>query len=360
MAQKTAAALSAFDVLLDPAGIKARPVCVIVGDDGFLQHEVRRALAAALAGGDVDAAPDVLDGETAAMRDVLDALREMSLFGGGVRIVVVTSADKLVTNNRERLEDYVAQPRDDAVLILEVQSWPATTRLAKAVAATGLTIKCQAPDKGAELTAYTRGLKAWLAAVAKQQFGCDFPRAAVDHLLELAQPEPGMLYQEVSRLSLLAGAKGVIDAALVRDNVGGWRTRKTWDMIDAAADGRADEALEQLRRLLAAGEEPHGLLPQTASSLRKFALAVRLFELAERRQPITLRQALERAGVPPFKLNDAERQLKQIGRARARQLYRQLLAADLATKDYNSSTDRARRVLETLIIRLSQQAAPVR
>ena len=56
------------------------------------------------------------------------------------------------------------------------------------------------------------------------------------------------------------------------------------------------------------------------------------------------------------KLNDAERQLKQIGRPRARQLYRWLLAADLATKDYNSSIDRARRVLETLILRLSQQA----
>jgi hypothetical protein len=60
--------------------------------------------------------------------------------------------------------------------------------------------------------------------------------------------------------------------------------------------------------------------------------------------------------MPPFKLNDAERQLKQIGRPRARQLYRQLLAADLELKGYNSTKDRARRVLETLIIRLSQQA----
>jgi hypothetical protein len=97
-----------------------------------------------------------------------------------------------------------------------------------------------------------------------------------------------------------------------------------------------------------------------ASTFRKFALAVRLYDQAEqRRQPLSLRQALERAGMPPFKLGDAERQLRQIGRPRARQLYRWLLAADLEIKGYNSSKERARRVLETLIVRLSRQAQGV-
>jgi DNA polymerase-3 subunit delta len=184
-------------------------------------------------------------------------------------------------------------------------------------------------------------------------------RPAVEQLVELLPTEPGILYQEVARLSLLAGSGKKIDSALVRENVGGWRTRKTWDMIDAAADGRASDALAQLDRLLAAGEEPFGLLPQMASTFRKFALAVRLYDRAERRrQAMSIRQALERAGMPPFKLADAERQLKQIGRPRARQLYRWLLAADLEMKGYNSAKDRARRVLETFIVRLSCEATP--
>ena len=84
---------------------------------------------------------------------------------------------------------------------------------------------------------------------------------------------------------------------------------------------------------------------------------MRLFDQAERRrQAMSIRVALERAGMPPFKLSDAERQLKQIGRPRARQLYRWLLAADLELKGYNSTKDRARRVIETLIVRLSQHA----
>ncbi len=360
MAKKSAATiLSGFDVLLDSAKVEPRPVCVIVGDDGYLQHEVRRTLIATFRGGDPDATPDVLDGETAQLRDVLDALSEMSLFGSDRRIVVVEDADALVKEYREQLEDYVAKPRDDAVLILEVTSFPGNTRLAKAVAASGLTIKCQRPDKGAELTQYMRQLKEWLIAVARRDFESELARTAVDQLVELIPPEPGILYQEIARLTLLSGPGKKIDAALVRDNVGGWRTRKTWDMIDAAADGRASDALEQLDRLLAAGDDAHGLLPQMASTFRKFALAVRLFDQAERRrQQMSIRQSLERAGMPPFKLSDAERQLKQIGRPRARQLYRWLLAADLELKGYNSAKDRARRVLETLIIRLSREAQP--
>jgi DNA polymerase III subunit delta len=62
--------------------------------------------------------------------------------------------------------------------------------------------------------------------------------------------------------------------------------------------------------------------------------------------------------VPPFKLNDAERQLRQIGRLRAKQLTGWLLAADLAMKSYNSSDDRARTELERIIIRLSATNTP--
>jgi DNA polymerase-3 subunit delta len=62
---------------------------------------------------------------------------------------------------------------------------------------------------------------------------------------------------------------------------------------------------------------------------------------------------LEQAGVPPFKLANAERQLRQLGRERARDLTGWLLAADLAVKGHNSADARARIELERLIVRLS-------
>lgn len=360
MAKKSSHTIDPFDLLLGAAKVEPAPVAAIVGEPGFLQREVRRALVAGLIGSvsDDDAVADVLDGATVELRDVLDALRERSLFGAGKRIVVVEEADDLVKDHRAALEDYVGKSNPDAVLILEVATWPANTRLAKAVADTGITIRCQTPAKGPELTAFNNGLKKWLVGAAKREFHCELAVPAAGQLLELLPSEPGVLYQEVARLALLAGADRKIDAALVRENVGGWRVRQTWDMFDAMADGRAADALAQLDRLISAGEDPNGIMPQLLSSFRKFAMAVRLFEQAERRgSRSSLRDALQRAGMPPFKLGDAERQLKQIGRPRARQLYRWLLAADLDTKGHNSGKERARLVIETLILRLSTQAA---
>lgn len=358
MAKAAANKISALKFLTAPRDFAVGAVCAVAGDDAFLRHEVRLALGHLLEDGSHDGlGVKNCEGRAAELRDVLDALCERSLFGAEQRVVVVEEADSFVKQYRDKLEDYVAKPARDAVLILEVKTWPGNTRLAKAVAKTGLTISCQVPQQGRELTEFTKQLKDWLIHLAKSQYEVDLKRPAVDLLLDLLPTEVGILCQEVAKLALLADDKGVIDATLVRENVGGWRTRKTWDMIDAAADGRAADALNQLDRLLAAGEEPHALLPQMASTFRKFAAAARAFERSEQSgRRISLRAALEQSGMPPFKLGDGERQLKQIGRDRAKQLYGWLLAADLELKGHNSTKDRARRVLETLVVRLAKES----
>ncbi len=344
------AAIDALDYLTKPDAHPVPSVCAVYGDEAYLKREVRTALRRQVLGGDDEALSlSTFDGGSVELREVLDALATVSLFGG-TRLVIVEEADSLVSEHRGELEKYVDRPAKGGVLVLEVKTWPSNTRLAKAVAASGLTIQCKSPTE-----AQTRR---WLVQRAKGTHGARLDAAAVDVLTELLPAELGVLDQEVARLALLAGPEGVIDAKLVNENVGGWRVRTTWDMIGAAADGRAAEALRQLDRLLSAGEKPQGLLPQISYTLRQLAGATRLIEAAEaERRRLPLRSALQEAGVPPFKLSDAERQLRQIGRARARQLTGWLLAADLAMKGHNSSDARARLELERLIVRLSTAAS---
>lgn len=350
IAAKKPGNVAAIDFLAHPDKYPAAAVCAVFGDEAYLKSEALAALRRQILG-DSDGAFSLTTfaGKEAQLREVLDALATVSLFGAGRRLVIVEDADPFVTEYRSGLEDYVARPAKGGVLVLEVKTWPGNTRLAKAVVADGLTIECKAPTE--------RQLKSWLVERAKREHHVRLDAAAVDVLLDLVPPELGIFAQEVAKLALVAGDDGVIDVNLVRENVGGWRARTTWDMIDAAADGRAADALAQLDRLIAAGEKPHGLLPQMASSLRRFATASELIASAEaRRQKLPLRDALSQAGVLPFKLNDAERQLRQIGRARAHQLTRWLLAVDLAIKGHNSSDSRARIELERLIVRLSSAA----
>lgn len=325
----------------------------VVGDEPFLKREVLHSVRERLSDGN-DLACSTYAGRECDWRDVADALTSVSLFGGA-SAAIVEDADPFVTRFRPQLEDYAAKERHAGTLVLDVKTWPSNTRLAKAQAGKGLVVKCQVPERGAEVGQFQRAAKKWLAQRAEGVHGSPIEAGALDALFDLLPLSLGVMDQEVSKLALLAGEGAAIDADLVHRHVGGWRTRKTWDMIDAIADGDASDALEQLDRLLRAGEQPIGLMAQVASSLRRFSAAACLIAQAEANgRRTSLRDALERAGVMKFKLADAERQLKQIGRARAAQLDQWLLDADLALKGHNSTPGRGRTELERLIVRLSK------
>jgi DNA polymerase-3 subunit delta len=347
-ASAKSAVVPATTFLMEPDKHPAGAVCAVMGDETFLKREVLAAMRHQVLGGEQDEfSLTTLSGRNdLALRDVLDALATVSLFGSGRRMVIVEDGDDFVSEHRAELEDFVGKSHRGGVLVLEVKTWPATTRLAKAVAASGLTIECKSLNE--------QQTKRWIADRAKSKYNIRLDAAAADALLELLPPELGILEQELSKLSLLVDKGGTIEADLVIANVGGWRTRTTWDLVDAAAEGRAADAIMQLGRLIAAGEKPQGLLPQMSHSLRQLCSATHLIEAAESKgSRISLQSALQQAGVPPFKAATAERQLRQLGRDRARELSSWLLAADLAVKSHNSADARARLELERLIIRLS-------
>lgn len=358
---KSDATPTGLEFLLAPTAPPG-PVAAVVGDDGFLKHEVIAALRAAICGGgDGDIDWRAFEGPIAEWRDVADAVASRSLFGGGGRpVALIDDADTFVTRYRDKLEDFAAG-KAAGVVVLDVKTLPGNTRLAKGVAQNGLVVGCKTPERGPEVAKHRRDASKWLVARAESVHRAKLDADAVEVLFELLPMSLGVIDQEVARLALLAGEEGRIDAALAREHVGGWRTRTAWDLIDAAADGRAADALSQLDRLLLAGEQPIGVLAQLGSTLRKFSAAAAHVEAAERSggRP-SLSAALKSAGFAPFKLGDAERQLRQIGRARASQLADWVLEADLAMKGHNSAPARARTELERLLLRLSREAAPAR
>jgi DNA polymerase-3 subunit delta len=344
--------VDALDYLAKPAKYQAAPVCVVFGEEAFLKQlvlgELRREV---LGGEDGEFSLARFEGRTCQAREVFDELSTVALFGGGRRLVVVDDADEFVSQNRPVLEDYTAHPKPSGVLVLDVKTWPKTTRLYKALDAGGLQVDCKPPTE--------RSLHKWLISWAGKRHGTKLEGGAAELLVEIVGPELGLLDQELAKLAVSVPPGETIAEKLVRELVGGWRAQTAWEMLDAAAAGDSRSALAQLDRLLLAGENAIGILAQMSASLRRLAAATRLIEQAEKTgRRATLRQALEEAGFKPFVLGKAEQQLKQLGRQRGGQLYRWLLETDLELKGQSSLPPRVQ--LERLIVRLSSAAGPSR
>ena len=129
-------------------------------------------------------------------------------------------------------------------------------------------------------------------------------------------------------------------------------------MLDAALDGRLEEALILLNRLMLSGESPLAVLGQVSATLRRMAAATRLVLLAESegRRP-NLRLALEEAGVRGFFLAKTEAQMRRLGRQRGTRLYDWLLEAQLDLRGQSRLPPQV--ILERLLVRLSAPPAEV-
>ena len=337
----------AIDYQGQPDKYPPKAVCVVFGDEPFLRRQALLELRHAVLGGEEgDFSLTIFPGATAEFRSVMSELMTLAMFGSQ-RLVVVDEADDFVSRFRPDLEDYVAQPSRGGVLVLELKSFPATTRLYKAVIASGLAVDCSVPK--------TAALGGWLRGWARQANKCELSPSAAEMLIEIVGLELGLLDQELAKLALLTGNDKKISPEMIQKLVGGWRAKTTWDMLDFALDGNATEALRQIDRLLVSGEAPVGLLGQISASLRRLAAATRLILRSEAAgQRVGLGAALQQTGVNKFFLAKTERQLRRLGRQRGSQIYRWLLEADLDLKGDSQMPPRL--ILERLIVRLAAPA----
>ncbi len=337
--------LHATDYLKQPAKFPPKPVCVLFGGDAFLKSQAfRRLRAMLLSEEDAEFSLTRFDGNQTAFPAVLRELSMMTMFGDGQRVVVVEDADSFVTKFRGELEDYAAKPSQTSTLVLLPGTFPSNTRLYKTVETSGRLVDCGPLGE----SAIPKWLVGW--ALTAHQVNCDM--AAAELLVDLIGPELGLLDQELAKLALSVAKGEKLTADIVQENVGSWRTRTTWEMLDLALAGNVPEAIRQLDMLMQAGENPVGILAQVAYTLRRLAAATQLILDAERQgKRIQLTAALEQAGVKRFVLQKSEAQLKRLGRHRGGKLLDWLLKADLAFK--GDSRIPPRMILERLILSIA-------
>jgi DNA polymerase-3 subunit delta len=330
--------MHAIDFLEAPQDHKTGPAVAVFGKERFLKLEViKRVCGLALGPEGDEMGVTRLAGGELELKTVVDSLLTVSMWSPR-QVVLVEDADDFVSEYRSELEDYLERPAKKGVLILDLKSFPVTTRLAKKVAAVGLSIDC-GELKGPSLVS-------WIIKSCKIRHGKKIDRAAAQLIVDLAGTELGLIDQELAKLAAYVGSTPSIDAGAVEKLVGGWRLETTWKMLDAVRDGNVGVAIELLDKLLAAGEPAIKLMGGINFAYRPVARGT---ELSRQGQP--LNAALAEAGVKPFNLQPMVSCLKRIGRPRAEQILRQLITVDVDLKRSSGLTDRM--LLERLLLQLA-------
>ncbi len=354
-----ATASLALDLLVAADGLDIGDAAVVVlhGSDPFLSRQVLVRLRDRLCPDEADRAwawrefdgADPLD-----PRDVFDEAATVPLFASATRAAVVRQADGFVSANREVLEKLAGGSRGRrGLVILEVKSFPGTTRLAKAATKHGLVIDTSIPVK--------HNLASWLKKWAEGTHDLKLATPTAQQLLERLGGHLGLVDQALARLAAAIPAaerRTQLTPEAIEDFVGTPGERTAWGMIDAAAGGQAPVALAELAVLLGQGESPIAIAAQASTVLRKLATAARLLALpVGRGRPASIDDALREAGVAawPKAVEQARAALGQLGPARARRLPIWLRDLDLSLKGEASRGLRSRLALERLFCKMCRQ-----
>jgi DNA polymerase III subunit delta len=330
------------------------PCTVLHGAEAFLARLVLREIGNRAT---LDGFSSRYDGPSTDWRDLRDELRTASLFDTGSRVIVVDRADDFISKYRAELEAYAANPANTSKLILVARSLPANTRLAKIIAESGLQIVCELPEKGTKRKTVDQGkVVDWLVRYARKTHSLSIDKGVMQAIFEIVGDNLGLIDQELAKLAVYVEGGTPATKKHVDEIVGGWRARTTWDLMDAITERKPAEALTQLARLLVGGEQPQMIFGALSWWFRRFAVATQHVEWQERQgKKANLEEALLAGGFrkfPPEPFQAAQAQLRRLGRSRAQRLFRDLLSIDLRLKGSHAAPDRARRLLETLIVDL--------
>jgi DNA polymerase III delta subunit len=213
-----------------------KPVHALVGSDVFLQLEALAGITAELPRGTqrID-----VDGETAELGNVLDEVRSFAMFSES-KLIVIRSADEFVSRFREKMEDYVAKPAADSVVILRMNSLPKNQRIYKLIDKHGQIHPCEPPAQ--------KDLPAWIVKRAKDAHDLAVPLDAARVLADLIGNDLGRLDNEIEKVALQADGK--VDAATIARSVSFQREQEMWDMTDEVAAGHTASAVTRWRKLV--------------------------------------------------------------------------------------------------------------
>lgn len=332
-----------------------RPVYLVLGEERLLMDQVVTALREASAkGGIAGFNEDKFNAGEASADAVVNASRMLPMMAKR-RFVLVRGLDRWEkkadddgddddeTGSKKKgvkdaspldvLAEYAKAPSESTVMVLTATKLHAQRRLVTAAKKVGFLVTCEPVSR--------RALPGWIQAAAKEK-GNPISHDVADLLAEIAGPELGYVSDAIERLSLYVGKGAPITEDAVAKIVIKVRQSTVWELLDALGKRRLDKAMAALADVYDPRDGGLRLLGAVSWSVRQLVK----FESALM-SGLSAQEAGQRAGVPPFRVNDTAQVIRGLPRGTFTSWLRLLAETDVALK---SSRRPAQAVLETMLI----------
>ena len=298
-------------------------VYLIHGDERHIARSATGWLrASVLSDGVADFNLDRFDGrENVSVDAVVQACRTLPMMAAR-RFVWLRNAEAIIGRRADALKvllEYISSPDDTTCLLIEANTViKKNSAVYKRVSKYGCVFECKALRH--------RELGSWVNAQVRSQ-DRTMSASAVDYLVEALGNNMAGLSNAIGRLVLFVEEPHTIELSHARECVPYLRTHTVWELVDAVADRDVARSLEQAHLLMDQGKAPLQLLALVVRQFRQLMLG---FDV--RSSGGSLAAAASAAGVPSFRQNQFERQLKRYSGVELGRALRRLEKTDLALK----------------------------
>ncbi|MBN1484168.1 MAG: DNA polymerase III subunit delta [Chloroflexia bacterium] len=309
------------------------------GDDTVACEEALRQLVQQeIPEGSAELAVSRLEGESISLALLMEHCEALP-FLSPKRLVIVEGLSGYLKRGGllQQLQDYLPRMASSTVLVLrERQSLSAKHALLSLVKKVGQ-VREFAPPQG-------RDLSRWIAQQARRE-GAEISPAACDLLAATVGTDPALILREVEKLVTYVGPDGRIEEHLVAELASQARLSNIFVLVDAIGQRRQARALQELQRLLQAGQPPLYILTMV---VRQFRLLLQVKGLpAGQQEPAQVARVLKQH---PFVAKKISRQARLFQRSELEQVYQRLLETDREIKTGRRDAEVA---LELLIVAAS-------
>ncbi|MCF6137988.1 DNA polymerase III subunit delta [Pseudalkalibacillus berkeleyi] len=234
----------------------------------ILEHTQKMIVQAVLDEGTADFNLSSYDMEEYTIQSALDDAETLP-FMGDYRVVIIqnpyfltgTKAKQKVEHDLKRLESYLSNPTDHAIVIFVApyEKLDERKKVVKALKKHGDVI--QAEKMNIQLQ------KEWVNHAAKEA-NVHITNEAAERLIQLQGENLAMLISEVNKMALNVGVNGVIEPETVDELISRSLESNVFTMVEHVANRRIDAALRICYDLLKQNEEPIKLMALLARQIR--------------------------------------------------------------------------------------------